>query len=258
MSLPYTQPWFPYTCFCKSNRLVAGAMHTTTLRGMFLLFPLLRVSGPEILITVKWGGTPPCPFPLCLTMAPVSRHPLPEPDTISRYHAISKRAPKLAAGKILPLWRRKSRKPKRVLTAGDRVVQARKREQHRHDYQAALEQGQAAIRELAEGLRNRFGKYGVDHYFNDLIHRAHKSRSERKVSRWNAYQKLELERMKCKSSMISIANPITCTPRRSWRQRVPTQPHGGQQTDQSKVEDPHPCPTRGSHRRVSTKNRRRT
>jgi len=96
-------------------------------------------------------------------------------------------------------WRNRtpSRNPKkRVLTAGDRSLQAKKREQHRHEYQDALEGAQATVRELAEGLRNRFGKYSVDHYLNDLIHREHKSRSERKVNPWNAYQKLELERMK--------------------------------------------------------------
>ncbi|KAF9642255.1 hypothetical protein BDM02DRAFT_3074142, partial [Thelephora ganbajun] len=80
---------------------------------------------------------------------------------------------------------------KRVLTAGDRAIQAKKREQHHREYHDALEDAQATIRELAEGLRNRFGKYSVDHYFNDLIHRAHKSRSTRKVNPWNAYQKLD-------------------------------------------------------------------
>ena len=205
MSLPYGQLWFPYTRFDGSN-------YITALRGIFLVFPLLRTFRPGILIAVKCREAPLCSFPLCLTMAPASRPSLPEHDTISRHHATSKRAPKLAAGKMIPLWRRKLRKPKRVLTAGDRVLQARKREQHRRDYQVALEQGQAAIRELAEGLRNRFGKYGVDHYFNDLIHRAHKSRSVRRVSRWNAYQRLELERMKCKASVISIINCLTRTP----------------------------------------------
>ncbi|KAF9788758.1 hypothetical protein BJ322DRAFT_977470, partial [Thelephora terrestris] len=87
-------------------------------------------------------------------------------------------------------------KPKRALTAGDRLVQAKKREQYRLEYRDALEEGQATIRELAEGLRNRFGKYSVEHYYNELIHRAHTSWSVRKVNGWNAYQKLELERMK--------------------------------------------------------------
>ncbi|KAF9789649.1 hypothetical protein BJ322DRAFT_991516, partial [Thelephora terrestris] len=77
-------------------------------------------------------------------------------------------------------------------TAGDRLLQARKREQHRRDYRDALREAQGKIQALAQGLKERFGKYSVDHYYNELVHRAHKSRSTRGVSRWNAFQKLEL------------------------------------------------------------------
>lgn len=130
-------------------------------------------------------------------MDPVIRQSLPEPTTISRHRAVSKQAPKVAQ-KTFMFWRRKAypRRPKHVFTAGDRLIQAKKREQHRRDYKSALKEAHATLQELAEGLRNRFGKYSVDHYFNDLIHRAHKSRSARRVSTWNAYQRLELERMK--------------------------------------------------------------
>ena len=145
-------------------------------------------------------------------MAPVSSKPLPEPNTISRDRAVSKRAPKLTTNKTFTFWRSRTRShklTKRVLTAGDRLVQAKRREQHRHEYHDALEHAHATIRELAEGLRNRFGKYSVDHYFNDLVHRAHKSRSTRKVNPWNAYQKLELERMKRTLLIVSIACHLT-------------------------------------------------
>ena len=141
----------------------------------------------------------------------MARVPLPRPDTISRHRAVSKQAPKLVTNKSFTFWQRRTRtrKPKRVLTAGDRLVQTKKRQQHRREYQDALEGAQATIRELAEGLKNRFGKYNVDHYFNNLIHRAHTSRSVRKVSGWNAYQKLELERMKSKLATISIVDSLT-------------------------------------------------
>jgi hypothetical protein len=135
-------------------------------------------------------------------MVAVSPHSPPEPNTISRVHAVTKRAPKLTANKTFTFWRNRitSRKTqKRILTTGDRLLQAKKREQNRHKYHDALEKAQATIQELAEGLRNCFGKHSMDHYFNDLIHRAHKSRSARKVNPWNAYQKLELERMKRRS-----------------------------------------------------------
>ena len=134
----------------------------------------------------------------------------PGPDTISRHRAVSKQAPKLATNRSFTFWQRRTqtRKPKRVLTAGDRLVQTRKREQHRCEYQDVLEEAHTTIRELAKGLKNRFGKYSVDHYFNDLIHRAHTSRSVRKVSGWNAYQKLELERMKSKLATISIVDSL--------------------------------------------------
>ena len=135
-------------------------------------------------------------------MDPEPQRSLQKPPTISRHHTISKRAPKLATNMSSTFWRKRvqSRKKARVLTAGDRLVQAKKRKKYRHDYQDALEEAQAKLRDLAEGLKNCFGKYSVDHYFNDLIHRARKSRSERKVNAWNAYQKLELERMKRNSS----------------------------------------------------------
>lgn len=145
-------------------------------------------------------------------MTPVLPQPLPQPNTISRDHAVSKRAPKLTTNKTFTFWRNRTRShrpKKRVLTAGDRLVQAKKREQHRHEYYNALEHAQATVQELAEGLRNRFGKYSVDHYFNDLIHRAHKSRSTRKVNPWNTYQKLELEQIKCRLFMTSIARHLT-------------------------------------------------
>ena len=82
---------------------------------------------------------------------------------------------------------------KHVSTAADRLILAKKREQHRHEYRDALREAQGKIYELAQGLKDRFGRYSVEHYHNDLIHRAHKSRSTRKVNRWNAFQKLELK-----------------------------------------------------------------
>lgn len=145
-------------------------------------------------------------------MAPSQPQPAAELDTISRDHTVSKRAQKLAMNKRFTFWKNRapSRNPKKhTLTVGDRVVQAKKREQHRHKYQDALADAQVTVWELAEGLRNRFGKHSVNHYFNDLIHRAHKSRSERKVNPWNAYQKLELERMQRRPFMTSIACCLT-------------------------------------------------
>ena len=96
-------------------------------------------------------------------------------------------------------WRQRLQRraqAKHILTAGNRLLQAKKREQHRRDYRDALQEAQGKIYALAQGLRDRFGKYSVEHYHNDLIHRAHKSRSTRKVNLWNAYQKLELKRIK--------------------------------------------------------------
>ena len=165
-----------------------------------------------LFIAAKWEGTtsrPPLPH---RTMPPMPPQPLPEPDTISRDRVVSKRAPKLTTNKTFTFWRNRTRSnklTKRVLTAGDRLVQAKKHEQHRLEYHDALEHAHATIRELAEGLRNRFGKHSVDHYFNDLIHRAHKSRSTRKVNPWNAYQKLELERMKRMLLTTSFACRLT-------------------------------------------------
>jgi len=122
-----------------------------------------------------------------------------ESSTISRTRVLSKRAPKLATNKTFTFWRQRIQqraRGKRVLTAGDRLVQAKKREQHRRDYRDALREAQGKVYALAQGLKDRFGKYSVEHYHNDLIHRAHKSRSTRRVNRWNAFQKLELKRMK--------------------------------------------------------------
>jgi hypothetical protein len=167
-----------------------------------------------IFIAVEWRGASPTTSSLCLTMDPTSQRTRLESNTISRHQAVSKQAPKRDTTKKFTFWRRKtrSRKPKHVLTVGDRLLQAKKREQHRREYQDALEQAQATLQELAEGLRSRFGKYSFDHYFNDLIHQAHTSRSVRKVSAWNAYQKLELERMKCKCfGCIFLWSYLTCT-----------------------------------------------
>ena len=141
------------------------------------------------------------PIPARSAMAPSLSPPVsnPKSSTISRTHVVSKRAPKLTVNKTFTFWRQRSRRHaqgKRVLTAGDKLLQAKKREQYRRDYRSALQEAQEKVYTLARGLRDRFGKYSVDHYHNDLIHRAHKSRSTHKVNRWNAFQKLELKRMK--------------------------------------------------------------
>jgi len=120
-------------------------------------------------------------------------------STISRTQVVSNQAPKLTVNKTFTFWHQRSKRRaqvKRVLTAGDRLLQARKREQCRREYRDALREAQNKIYELAQGLKERFGKYSVEHYHNDLIHRAHKSRSTRKPNRWNAFQKLELKRLK--------------------------------------------------------------
>jgi len=138
------------------------------------------------------------PCPLSLTMPPPPML-IAEAATVSRTHACTKKAPKLATNKTFTFWRRRTHLQKlrnRVSTAGDRRAQAQKRENQRRDYYDAIQTAQGTIHELAEGMKNRFGKHGTGHYYNDLIHRAHKSRSTRRVSRWNAYQKLELARMK--------------------------------------------------------------
>ena len=121
------------------------------------------------------------------------------PSTISRTRVVSKQAPRLTTNKSFTFWRQRSQRrtrKQRVFTAGDRALQKKKREQHRRDYHDALREAQGKIHNLAQDLKDRFGKYGVEHYHNDLIHRAHKSRSIRRVNRWNAFQKLELGRMK--------------------------------------------------------------
>ena len=159
-----------------------------------------------VIFIVEWEDRGMLPCPPYPTMNTVSQPPLQDSNTLSHHYAVSKRAPRYATSGTLTFWQRKarSRKSKRVFTAGDRLVQAKNREQHRRDYQDALERAQAKIQDLAEELRNRFGKYSVEHYFNDLIHRAHKSRSVRRVSTWNAYQKLELERIKRNSSDLYL------------------------------------------------------
>ena len=58
---------------------------------------------------------------------------------------------------------------KRVLTTGDRLLQAKKREQYRHNYRNALREAQEKIYALARELKDRFGKYSIEHYHNDLI-----------------------------------------------------------------------------------------
>ena len=130
-------------------------------------------------------------------MAPLSSNP--KSSTISRARVVSQQAPRLRTNKTFTFWRQRLRRRaqgKRVLTAGDRFLQAKKREQYRQNYRNALREAQGKIYALAQELKDRFGKYSVDHYHNDLIHRAHKSRSTRKVNRWNAFQRLELKRMK--------------------------------------------------------------
>ena len=123
----------------------------------------------------------------------------PKSNTISRTQVISKKAPTLTVNKSFTFWRQRSQRRARarhVLTAADRRLQAKKREQHRHEYRDALRKAQEEIYALARGLKERFGKYSVEHYHNDLIQRAHKSRATRRVNRWNAFQKLELKRIK--------------------------------------------------------------
>ena len=132
-----------------------------------------------------------------------------EPTTISRTHACTKKAPKLVTNKTFTFWRRRTSSHKlrnRVFTAGDRQAQAQKRASQQREYLAAVQAAQGTIHELAEGMRNRFGKHSSAHYYNDLIHRAHRSRTTRKVNLWNAYQKHELARMKSKS--LYVCNTI--------------------------------------------------
>jgi len=138
-----------------------------------------------------------------------------EPTTISRTHACAKKAPKLVTNKTFTFWRRRTSSHKlrnRVFTVGDRRVQAQKRASQRHEYLEAVQAAQGKIQELADGMRNRFGKHSAAHYYNDLIHRAHRSRNTRRVSPWNAYQKRELARMKSKSPHIynAIVTHPTC------------------------------------------------
>ena len=134
--------------------------------------------------------------------------PTAEPTSISRTHARTRKAPKLVTNKTFTFWKRRTRSCKtrnRVFTAGDRQVQAQKRATQRREYLEAIQMAQRTIQELAEGMRNRFGKHSTAHYYSDLIHRAHRSRSTRKVNQWNAYQRHELARMKSKRFIICSA-----------------------------------------------------
>ena len=122
----------------------------------------------------------------------------PESRTISRTDVVSKRAPKLTTNKTFTFWHQRSlrrARAKRVSTVGDRLLQAKKRKQHHQNYRNALREAQGKIYKLARGLKDHFGKYGVEHYHNDLIHQAHKSQSTQKPNRWNTFQKLELRRL---------------------------------------------------------------
>ena len=97
-------------------------------------------------------------------MAPPSSGP--KSGTISRAQVVSKRAPKLSTNKSLPFWRQRSRRRAqggRVFTTGDLLLQAKKREERRRNYRDALHKAQDNIRGLAQELKERFGKYGVEH-----------------------------------------------------------------------------------------------
>ena len=80
----------------------------------------------------------------------------------------------------------------RVFTVGDRRAQVEKHGKLQADYYDAIQTAQGRIQELATGLKNRFGKYDTGHYYNDLIHQAHKSHSTQRVNRWNAYVRATL------------------------------------------------------------------
>jgi hypothetical protein len=209
---------FPYTCLKPGVKDVACAIRYGVATGMFLelRFPLEHIPCalrtfiiPYLLFIAEIRDSTPLhppalhPSTLCPTMPRVSSS---DSSTISRHQAVTKQAPKLTTNKTLTFWQRRTqtRRAKRILTAGDHLLRTKKQEQDRLEYLDALEEGHAVIRGLAEGLRNRFGKYSVDHYLNDLMHRAHTSRSVRKVSGWNAYQKFELERMKSKPPTIYL------------------------------------------------------
>jgi hypothetical protein len=127
------------------------------------------------------------------------------PVTISKTHAVTKKAQKLTTNKAFTFWKRRKHAYKsrsRVFTAGDRRVQAEKRANQRREYADAIREAHGTILELAEGMKNRFGKHNAGHYYADLIHRAQKSRSTRKVNPWNAYQRRELARMKGESHCV--------------------------------------------------------
>ena len=162
----------------------------------------------------------------------------PGPTTVSRTSACTKQAPRLSTNKTFTFWRRRTNARKsrsRVFTAGDCRVQAEKRDRLRAAYYDAIQAAQGKIQEFAVGLKDRFGKHSTGHYYNDLIHRAHKSRSTRKVNHWNAYQKLELARIKRQYSLtINLIFNLPCVFRGT---RCRHQPHCCQQGNQRELEE---------------------
>ncbi|KAF9789735.1 hypothetical protein BJ322DRAFT_1000888 [Thelephora terrestris] len=100
---------------------------------------------------------------------------------------------------MFTFWREGIRRrvhAKRVSTARDRYLLSKERAQRRQEYRDALRKAHDKIYDLARELKDHFGKHSLEHYHNELIHRAHKLRSTRRVNRWNAFQKLELKRIK--------------------------------------------------------------
>ena len=131
------------------------------------------------------------PHPMALpALSPVLMHPKP---SILQAHVVLKQAPKLMTKKASLFWHWNLKQHARAIhvsTGGDQLLQRKKHKQHHLEYHKVLRVAQGKIRELAQGLKDYFGKYGVEHYHKDLIHYVHKKHSMHKVNPWNTFQKL--------------------------------------------------------------------
>jgi hypothetical protein len=99
------------------------------------------------------------------------------------------------------VWRHRRQRIKQ--TAAQKALLKANRKKHRNEYAEALTAARDLVKDQATLLHDKFGRHSINYYFEEIM-QCSRLTGQRKVTKWNAFVKKEVEHHNSGTCIISL------------------------------------------------------
>lgn len=111
---------------------------------------------------------------------------------------------KLSSHKTRTPWRTRTKRISIKLTPAQKALKKAQRLEAKETYHDALLNAQTEVQQLADGLRERFGKHSSQYYLEEIVQISRLQKKRKVTGAWNAYVSMEVKRINSGTSIYYI------------------------------------------------------